>query len=177
MEHLFKALRCGEDLGMSFEPQNLGSTSYTVTNKGIQMRAAFVGGGFFRQVGRAIALNCRFGDYPILLPVERMYSDRDSAAEHALLFKVRRPREVDLTTLHGSLPEPYNVALSKTGNKSEMVVAAERYLDSWLAAGCVHHTGEPFVYQTIYLGSAIYPGSGYVGNFGKPRGLGTAWAG
>ncbi len=150
-----------------FRETDIGLTSYTVTNKGIQMRAAFVGGNFYIQGGRTIALNCRCAERPVLLPVQRTHFDRATSNDDSTLYNPQLWRGIGLPIAQSSCPETYIVDLPKSESSSEQGVrAAERYLTSWTAAGGINCHGEPFVCRTIYLAS---------GYFGRSRGMRGSW--
>ena len=133
-----------------FRDTDLGSTSYAVTNKGIQMRAAFVGRISILDPRRVIALNCHSAEHPylpVLLPVQLMRLNTGEPANDPYSFDPRHRSSIARVR-----PDAYIVDLPKReSGRTRDIEAAERYLDSWIAAGGQVRDDKPFDYQTIYL--------------------------
>jgi hypothetical protein len=77
-------------LPQDFQHTNLGSASYTVTNKGIQMTVTFVKFRSTEMGRRFIVLNCHNEDdqLPVLLPVQPFYKGSKEWAKRASSYFV-----------------------------------------------------------------------------------------
>ena len=150
----------------AFQQSAIGSSSFAVTNKGIQFRAAFVSGVLTDRPGdlidsitqysrgrhrSVIALNCHAGgsQYPYLLPVISLLGQRlKSVGDSFALFprgQIDQQLGIEQYTAHFSLYERYQTDVKA------LIPCANEYLRSWIEKGGLCTETEPFVYRTIYL--------------------------